>query len=98
MRNNSVKLFFNLEQLFRRCLLKIFYLELLSPSCSVEQNHLCKRASWGTFMCSYLKFRPVVQEEMSFKEKVYGRQTVDDRPTTDDGRRPFTIPYAQVSR
>ena len=27
------------------------------------------------FMGSYMKFGPVVQEEMSFKEKVYGQWT-----------------------
>ena len=32
----------------------------------------------GTFMWSYMEFGPVVQEDMSFKEKVYGR--------THDGR------------
>ena len=45
-----------------------------------------------------MQFGPVVEEEMSFKEKVYGR-THDGR--TDDGRRPITIahivPSAQVS-
>ena len=43
----------------------------------------------------YFKFELVVQEEMSFKEKVYGRRT-HDRP------RPITIAYieplAQVSK
>ena len=39
-------------------------------------------------MRSYMKLGPVVQEEMSFKEKVNGR--------TDDGQRPTTI--AQLSR
>ena len=34
-------------------------------------------------MCSYMKLRAVVQEEMSFKEKVYGR-TTDGR--TDDSK------------
>ena len=29
-------------------------------------------------MCSLFKFEPVVQEEMSFKEKVYGRRTKTD--------------------
>ena len=42
---------------------------------------------------NYFNFRPVVQEKMSFKEKVYGRLT--------DGQRPITIahlePSAQVS-
>ena len=49
-------------------------------------------------MWSYLKFGPVVQKEMSLKEKVYARRT-DGR--TDDGQRPITIahlePSAQVS-
>ena len=32
----------NMNQLFRRCHLKVFsYLELWQPSCSVEWNHLC---------------------------------------------------------
>ena len=30
-----------------------------------------KSASWGTFMWSYMKFGPVVQEEMSFKDISY---------------------------
>ena len=30
-----------------------------------------KRASWGTFMLSYMKFGPVVQEQMSFKDICY---------------------------
>ena len=30
-----------------------------------------KRASLGTFMLSYMKFGPVVQEQMSFKEISY---------------------------
>ena len=30
-------------------------------------------------MGSYIKFGPVVQEEMSFKEKVYGRTADKDR-------------------
>ena len=33
-----------------------------------------KKASWGTFMLSYIKFGPVVQVVM-FKEKVYGQRT-----------------------
>ena len=34
--------FFNLDQWFRmRFRLKIFYLELCRPLCSVERNHLC---------------------------------------------------------
>ena len=34
--------------------------------------------SWGTFTLSYFKFGPVVQEEISFKEKVNGRRTKTD--------------------
>ena len=37
-----------------------------------------------------MKLGPVVQEEMSFKEKVYGR-------TTDDGQRPITIAHIEPS-
>ena len=36
------------------------------------------RASWGTFMWSYIKFEPVVQEGMSFKQKVYGPRAKAD--------------------
>ena len=46
-----------------------------------------KRASWGTFMWSYIKLGPVYQENMSFKEKVYART---DGRLTDDGRRAKT--------
>ena len=46
-----------------------------------------------TLMRSYFQFGSVVQEEMSFIEKVYAR--------TADGRRPITVahlePMAQVS-
>ena len=45
-------------------------------------------------MWSYMKFRPVVQEEMSFKEKVYARQT---NGRTDDGQRPITIAHLKPS-
>ena len=41
-----------------------FYLELWLPSCSVELNHLRYH---GENPC-YMKFGPVVQEEMSFKD------------------------------
>ena len=40
---------------------------------------------------NYLKFRPVVQEEMSFKEKVYGRHT--EGGMTDDKQRTITIAH-----
>ena len=36
-----------------------------------------KKASLVSFMCRYMKFGPVVQEEMSFKEKVYARRLMD---------------------
>ena len=35
----------------------------------------------GNIHVSFMKFEPVVQKEMLFKEKVYGRRT--DRRTTD---------------
>ena len=37
-----------------------------------------------------MKFRPVVQKEMLFKEKGYGR-------TMDDGQRPITIAHLEPS-
>ena len=39
-----------------------------------------------------MKFGPVVYEEISFKEKVYGRT---DARRTDDGRRPITIAHLE---
>ena len=55
--------------------LKISYLEFSLLSCSVDQNHLCNfgRGLYGEHSCeTNLKSEPVVKEEMSFKEKVYG--------------------------
>ena len=69
MRNNSLKLYW-IWVSGSDVVLKISYLELWWPSCVVERNHLCnfkKRASWGTFMCSYMKFGQAVQE-MSLKD------------------------------
>ena len=40
-------------------------------------------------MRSYLKFGPMVQVEISFKEKVYARRT-DAQWTTDDGCQEMT--------
>ena len=40
-------------------------------------------------MLSYIKIGPVVQEEMSFKEKYYAQ--------TDDGQRPITTAHLEVS-
>ena len=40
-------------------------------------------------MCSYFKLGQVVQEGMSFKEKVYGRMNdgqTEERGTTDEDR------------
>ena len=50
-----------------------------------------------TFILSYMKSKPVVKEEMSFKEKVYGRK--DDGQTMNDGQRTIahSEPAAQVS-
>ena len=59
----------NLGQWFRRCHLKDFSSGALAALLfsGVEPFvQFWKRASWGTFMWSYIKFGPVVQE-MSFK-------------------------------
>ena len=42
-----------------------------------------------------MKFVPVVQEEMSFKEKVYG--WTDDGRTKDDRQRPITVAHLEPS-
>ena len=64
----------NLGQWFRRrCCLKDFLsgaLATLQFSKVEPFMQFWKRASWGTFMWSYMKFGLVVQEEMPFKEKV----------------------------
>ena len=73
----------NLGQWYRRrCRLKDFLSEALATllfSGAEPFMQFWKRASWGTFMCSYMKLGPVVQDEMSFKEKVNGRTTDEDR-------------------
>ena len=81
----------------RRCCYKDFLSEALVALLfsGVEPfMQFWKRASWGTFMWSNMKFWPVAREEMSFKEKVYGRRTHDEP-------KPITIPHleplAQVS-
>ena len=74
------ELILNLGQWFRRCRLKDFLPGVLATllfSGAEPFMQFWKRASWGTFMWSYMKLRPVVQEEMSFKEKVYGRTDKD---------------------
>ena len=82
----------NLGQWFRRrCLLKDFLsgaLATLLFSGAEPFMQFWKRASWGTFMWSYMKLSPVVQE-MLFKEKVYAR--------TDDGQRQITIAHLEPS-
>ena len=77
----------NLSQWFRRRCLLIDFLSgaLVTLLFSGEEPFMqfWKRASWGTFMWSYMKLGPVVQEEMSFKEKVNGL-TMDRRQTKID--------------
>ena len=69
----SCEVILNLDQWFRRCLLKDFLsgapATLLFSGTEAFMQFL-KRASWETFMCSYMKFGPVVQE-MSFKNISY---------------------------
>ena len=78
----------NLGQWFRRkCHFKYFLsgtLAALLFGGAKPFMQFWKRASWGTFMRSFMKFGPVVQEEMSFKEKVYGRWKMDDQRRTHD--------------
>ena len=70
----------NLGQWFRRrCRLKDFLSGALAAHLfgKVEPfMQFWKRASWGTFMWSYMKFGPVVQEEMS--EEKGNRRTTDE--------------------
>ena len=84
MRINSVELFLNLDQWFRRrCCLRFLTYEFWRSSCSAEQNHLCNfgRGHYGEHSC-VITLGPVVQEEMLFQEKVYGRRTMDDAQQT----------------
>ena len=73
----------NLGQCFRsRCCLKDFLsgaLVALLFGGAEPFMQFSKRVSWQTFMWSYIKFGPGVQEKMSFKEKVYGRTTDKER-------------------
>ena len=70
----SCEIILNLDKWFRRRFrLKDFLswaLAALLFSGAEPFMQFWKRASWGTFMWSYMKLGPVVQEEMSFKEKV----------------------------
>ena len=65
----------------------------------MEGNHLCnfETGHHREHSCEVDIIIPVVQEEISFKEKVCARGTTTD----DDGQRPITIahfePSAQVS-
>ena len=69
----------NLGQWFRRrCHLKDFLSRALAALLfggAETFMQFWKKASWGLFMWSYLKFGPVVQEQMLFKEKNYGLRT-----------------------
>ena len=112
----------NLDQWFRRCVLKIHvflnlsfggpFVRLSGTICAILVKGITdflsaalaalmfsgadsfmqfwKRASWGTFMWSYMKFRPVVQE-MSFKERFYGLRKTDEGWTKTDHN---TSPWA----
>ena len=74
---NYCEIILKLGQRFRRCLLNDFLsgaLATLLFSGAEPFMQFCKRASWGTFMWSYIKLGSVVQEEMSFKEKISGRR------------------------
>ena len=78
----------NLDKWFRRiCLLKIsVFWSSGRPFSSEEWNQLCNfgRGYHEEQLCEFnLKFGPVVQEEMLFKEKVYG--------WTDEGGRLITM-------
>ena len=64
---------------------------------------ILKECIMGNIHVNYIKFGPVVQKEMSYKEKVYARTNgrTTDGQMTDDGQRLITIaplePSAQVS-
>ena len=58
---------------------------------------ILKEGIMGNIHLSCMKFGSVVQEEMSFKEKVYGRRKTDDGRTTDAERRVITIPHIELS-
>ena len=91
----------NLGQWSRRCRLKYFYLGLWRPLCSVEWNHLFnfERGNHEEHPCEVIW--NLVQEEMSFKEIVYRRLTMEDGRWMHNGWRLITIanlePSAQVS-
>ena len=63
----------NLGQWFRRCPLKDFLSGALGWSRTIYA--ILKEGIMGNIMCSYMKFGPVVQMEMSFNEKIYGWTT-----------------------
>ena len=85
MRNNTMNLFPFGQWFRKRCRLKDLLsgaLGALVFSGAEPFMQFWKRASWGTFIWSYMKFGPVVQEEMLFKEKVYARRTKSDQNTS----------------
>ena len=69
------EIIWNLGQWFRsRCCLKYFLSQALVALLFGRAEpfmHILKRASWATFILSFMKFGPVVQEEMSFKDISY---------------------------
>ena len=72
---HSCEVIWNLDLWFRRrCGLKYFLSRALTAPLFSELEPFVqywKRASWGTTLWNYLKFEPVVQEEMPFKSISY---------------------------
>ena len=67
----------NLDRWFRRSHSKDFLSGALASLlfCGMEPfTQFWKRASWETFMWSYMKFGPVVKEETTFKKKFMDRR------------------------
>ena len=63
----------NLGQWFRCCLKDFLSVDLAALLFGWAEPFMqfCKRASWGTFMCSNILFEQVVQEEMLLKDISY---------------------------
>ena len=81
MRNKSVKVIFQFGPAVQETLYKRFILSPLLFGGAELLMQYWKKVSWRIFMWSYLKFGPAVQK-MSFKEKIYGQRTTDDRRQT----------------
>ena len=89
--NNSVKLFWIWVSGSGDVFLKISYLELWQPSCSVEWNHICnlERRLHGKHSCEAIwNLDQWFRRRCYLKKKFMDRQT--DRQTTD-GRRIKTL-------